>query len=1183
MAPKKWGVSENVLQKYIYFPKRYYICAKFFTTTIKLFLIMKRIYSLIILAISLLCSSSIKAQTEETFTRTISLETGTFTNKQGNSASAYKYMWQSTDENPRLTLQTTNNDIWLDGDGTFHLYIRKFTLSVPDGYAITGYSFDFTGFQGASTTTTRADLTVTPSEGGDAVECKATDEAAHFAVSGIEKMQTFFTVSSSESQANIVPTSFTVTIKKVKTIVEMIQTTSVKDGEFAGNTVWYRLNVGKGQTTNTFPLIYLGDYTSFDLKKTTTDFADNMLWCFSGNNTDGFTIYCREGGATKVLASPKEMSGTNGGTAYPIVLPLNGLDESKYETLWTMEGSSDIAGEAGVYLMQKSTSYAVNNRDQKLAFWTKGKDIGSTIVLTPVAADLRIGSAYGTFANKPGTTSAYMASFTSENTVPATLTFANGKSNNNMMPEEDGDGARLYDATSGPTYNLTTEKGYIVDSYSFDHTGAFTTLEASEGSYTNESNHFSVTDVNSRIASFTIGGNDLAKNFRVFIREGEPVVYGLTTTVFDNANSAVPYRIPGLAQLSTGRLLAICDYRISKTDIGYNNRNGLYQINEVLKYSDDGGRTWSDTIVFARGNENATEVWRTAFGDPSIVVDRDTDEILVQCVSGKVGYFSSTRSNPQNCVFFRSKDGGLTWDEGSLQTEQIYGLYDGYMPDGAKVAGIFLTSGKIMQSRYIKVGDYYRLYIAHPMRSTTASKYAAWVIYSDDFGYTWHVLGGTSTKPSDAADESKVEELPDGSVLLSCRNQGGGRKFNIFRYSDRAKGEGTWSTDAMPSNMTGSFVNACNGEILVVPAKRNSDGQQLFVALQSVPLSSSREKVGFFYKELASYDDYNTGAKLAEGWTKGLQVTNLDACYSTMIRLQNDSIGFLYEESLYNEGYNIIYKEFSLDTITAGKYSIDPTSPRDQYLRDHLSSRLEPVEVGTAVGMCKTTEPLDQARQTFDAAPSDDSLFGVLDAATNLPRVELEEGKDYFLMSKNHANYYLSVDAVSEVLIQSAENDSTQLFQFVPDEGGWQIMHKNSGLFIGRAGATSSNIPVVDASYAYVYTVTSDLSGWSTLACNDAKNTSYPAIAMNRTGNIRPLALTNDYSLWRIQPRYIPTDINEIGLFDDLQSDDFNGQSVNGQSLIVYDLQGRRLSNSKLSNGQIHKGVYILNGKKMIQ
>ncbi|MCI6159762.1 MAG: sialidase family protein [Prevotellaceae bacterium] len=403
-----------------------------------------------------------------------------------------------------------------------------------------------------------------------------------------------------------------------------------------------------------------------------------------------------------------------------------------------------------------------------------------------------------------------------------------------------------------------------------------------------------------------------------------------TVTVFDNANSKVPYRIPALAQARDGRLLAFCDYRISKTDIGHSNRNGLFQINEVMKVSDDFGRTWSDTVVVARGEENAVEEWYAAFGDPSVVADRTSDRVLMHCVSGKVGYFQSERNHPQHAVFFHSKDGGRTWDRGTDKTEMIYGLYDNKLPGGKSAAGIFLTSGRIMQSRYVKVGDFYRLYIAHPVRTSDEHKFATYVICSDDFGITWQVLGGAGVIPSDAADESKIEELPDGSVLLSCRNQWGGRKYNVFTYSDAKTAQGKWSKDAMPENMTGEEVNACNGETLVLPVIRTKDRKRMYVALQSVPLSKVREKVGFFYKELASPEDYDTGEKLASNWQKGLQVTELESCYSTMILMSNNRIGFLYEESLSNEGYNIVFKSLGLEEITKGKYRLD-TALADGY------------------------------------------------------------------------------------------------------------------------------------------------------------------------------------------------------------------------------------------------------------
>ena len=398
---------------------------------------------------------------------------------------------------------------------------------------------------------------------------------------------------------------------------------------------------------------------------------------------------------------------------------------------------------------------------------------------------------------------------------------------------------------------------------------------------------------------------------------------GLTPahTVFDNDHSVVPFRIPALAVTRDGRLLAACDYRISKTDVGYNNRNGLFQINEVMRTSSDNGLTWSDSVVVARGNEKASEVWRTAFGDPSLVADRTSDEVLMACVSGKSGYFASARRSPQHAAFFRSLDGGRTWDSGTDLTEQIYGLYDGKLPGGEQVAGIFITSGSIMQSRRIKVGRYYRLYAAHPLRTTKVNKFAAYVIYSDDFGRTWHVLGGPGVVPSDAADESKVEELPDGSVLLSCRNQGvGGRKFNIFTYTNAKKAQGNWGHDVVPELLSGKYVNACNGGTLIVKARRVSDGRKVRLLLQTVPQSTQRVNVGFYYKELASKADWSSTDELAKGWVKALQISNETSCYSTLAELKDGRIGCLYEERSYNEGYNIMFRSLSISDITEGRY-----------------------------------------------------------------------------------------------------------------------------------------------------------------------------------------------------------------------------------------------------------------------
>ena len=68
-------------------------------------------------------------------------------------------------------------------------------------------------------------------------------------------------------------------------------------------------------------------------------------------------------------------------------------------------------------------------------------------------------------------------------------------------------------------------------------------------------------------------------------------------------------------------------------------------------------------------------------------------------------------------------------------------------------------------------------------------------------------------------------------------------------------------------------------------------------------------------------------------------------------------------------------------------------------------------------------------------------------------------------------------------------------------------------------------------------------------------------------------------SIWQLVKTddEVPTGINEIGLFDNLQSDNFNGQSVNGQWSMIYDLQGRILS------AEPQKGIYIIDGQKRVR
>ena len=372
---------------------------------------------------------------------------------------------------------------------------------------------------------------------------------------------------------------------------------------------------------------------------------------------------------------------------------------------------------------------------------------------------------------------------------------------------------------------------------------------------------------------------------------------------------SVPYRIPAIAQLKNGRLLALADYRPCTLDIGFG------RVDIHAKLLSRNGKRWGEKFVIAEGTGVSGNV-DCGFGDPALVVDRETGEILLITVCGSTPYGaeSTTRQNPNRIALFRSHDNGCTWEQWKEITEDIYSLFDS--SEHGPIQSCFVTSGKIFQSEIVKVGSHYRIYIA-----LTARPNGNRVIYSDDFGATWSVLGGATALPSIWGDESKCEELPDGSVVLSSRAWGG-RYFNIYRYTDCEYTEGAWGEVAPSGRRVGgcyAMENSCNGELLILPVIRVADNQPIHLALQSVPVGPQRKSVGIYYKEV-SVDD--TPETFAANWSGPYMVTEKPSAYSTMIQLRNDDIAFYYEEAdqIDVRGYDMVYLEISLAQLTAGTY-----------------------------------------------------------------------------------------------------------------------------------------------------------------------------------------------------------------------------------------------------------------------
>lgn len=382
-----------------------------------------------------------------------------------------------------------------------------------------------------------------------------------------------------------------------------------------------------------------------------------------------------------------------------------------------------------------------------------------------------------------------------------------------------------------------------------------------------------------------------------------------------------PYRIPAIACTKDGTLVALSDYRFCGSDIGYG------RVDIVGRNSHDNGQSWGQeyNVIQGSGTPHALDC---GYGDAALVADRTSNELLLICVSGQTVYWNGTRQKPMPVARLRSHDSGRTWSTAEDITETIYSLFDG--SKAGDMAGCFLGSGRIFQSRVTKVGTHYRLYAALCARPGGNR-----VIYSDDFGEHWLPLGGKDATPAPQGDEPKCEELPDGTVILSSR-MNGGRFFNFFTYTDAAKATGSWAQPAASTaanHGTAAEQNATNGEILLLPVQRIRDGHPTYLALQSVPLGPGRSRVGIYYKALDSLADCADPAAFAADWDGCYRVTELPSAYSTMVMQRDGRLAFFYEEATYGHDYTNVYLPLSLEDITAGQYRYYPRLKVKRYLK----------------------------------------------------------------------------------------------------------------------------------------------------------------------------------------------------------------------------------------------------------
>ena len=966
-----------------------------------------------------------------------------------------------------------------------------------------------------------------------------------------------------------------------------VPTTITTGHEFAENTVWYTLQIGE----NGF---YISQPTSgiINLRTAFSTFEDADLWCFVGNNTEGYRIYNKAEGTSKVLAADLSKTGSAGGDAFVTLKDVNNL--KGFASLWTLSSSNQLSGKTSYFLQVKGRDeWKVNNRNGKLAFWTTGKDHGSSLQIYSMGGTVEVSPTTGTFTSSDPKSS-YKNLWRSQGATPLTLNV--GANNMNVA---DGILQLHAGGTGRSTYTFSAPLGYVVKSVNLD-------LQLAQGGkvtvnnnginlkLTAEKQHLGLDAAKgtNAISFELIGDNKPVRvtNVQVVVERVKVKLEPQTNLYVYQSNTPVTYRIPAIAVTgTTGAIVAFSDSRHTGTgDVGAG------RVDLFVTRSEDNGKTWNtpDVLRDAKGravaegtgkkvNNDPNQSRNAGYGDAAVVADRESDDVLVLSVSGFTNFFAARRNTPNAVARWYSKDGGKTFTPHEDITEQIYKQFDGTTPRG-KIESMFFGSGRIMQSHRTKVGTHYRLYAVMSGLNENPRNIANWVMYSDDFGKNWKILGNPMTPPiPHSADEPKCEELPDGSIVVSSR-RGYGRWFNIFRFTDTAKGQGYWD-DMVFSPLVKASGNACNGEMFILPVVKKATNEKMYLALQSVPFGpTSRTNVGINYKELANANDFSSSANFAKEWDGTHMASYIGSAYSVMAWQKNNTLAFMYEEETFASssrgGYTQVYKNYTIEQITDSAYSYAPDADfavANELTKKVVDARLAVVKqsIGTGISQYtqETADHIAQLAAAYKQHPSTENYeafnLALKEAAFNEVTI-----KQYYSLqndgykSRDNKSYFLQFDAQPKAKVVDTYDatDEKQYFVFynVPNKAGhYYIYNKKSNRYLLPLQKDNEEVLTTDKKEkAGVYVLEHLGYGETLLRCVNAVNPAHPYLHLSGDKKLVCwLGKESEPSHWRIRP---------VGVESGLTAVKSAAISPSFSSEQRYDLSGRKVS-------QNYKGLMI--------
>lgn len=906
--------------------------------------------------------------------------------------------------------------------------------------------------------------------------------------------------------------------------------------------------------------------------------ANNMQW--SGDNIDArsgsspskqcaFTLSCKEGYVISGFTMNLRTVGTSAQN-------------------WTINGKT----------------FAVNSQtdpvnvtfdgltESAVSMTLSGENTGTLITdfvvtLTALNPTFKVDMENGTLTSTGGSTFAGTWVSNVENPRVELYTDNNPKTGNryNNMTSE-GNEVLLYGNNNVPFhYNIATAaEGYVITGYEFDFTPKDVNMNVvpdaggeTVSATVENTAHVKVTGLNTQATGFNLNGGlkpMRTSNFYVYLKKLVETPNDRFTVFRNPSDDNVPYRIPAIAKTLNGDLIAVADYRYSKADIGMAT-NGKLDLRFRIKDHATGEWSKVKTLVASRG-EGAQTI---SFGDPCIVADRESNRVMVTSCCGNVSFPSGTHENHQGWARFYSEDGGQTWSDYTDISQQVFDQLD-KRSDG-NIRCFFIGSGKIEQSTTVKKDKYYRLYLAALVKVGNGTN-TNYVFYSDDFGENWNLLGTPDNAPvPSGADEPKAEELPDGSVLVSSRI-GGGRYYNIFHFTDVMNGEGYWGQVAASNKSVNGITassNACNGETLCIPVERKADGKKTFLLFQSVPFGpTNRSNVGINYKELTDLADFRTPMQLAKDWDGTFSVTTLTSAYSTMTLDADNNVAFFYEENEAGGGYDMVYKNYTVEEITDGAYTYAELTPADSaaYMVNAMKAYVENMDdrFGEMVGQYTegAHSVIAAAVNSYEKQPGSAAYSEFNKTLLTAPTVKVDPAKVYGLRNCGRGDaqksYVMTMgskyfEGVAESGAAITEPGQQFRFEATDEDDVYRLYHPATKRYYGKLTANETQTAyVTDPANAGLFRIESSSNGWSAL--NNINHTGANAY-IHLAGDLKRLVpwTATEPSNWYIIPTV------STGIADAL----VEGENVD---TTIYDLSGRRISTPRA------KGVYIVNGKKVL-